>query len=176
MNPVMLKHPSDALEFHELAKGFLSSTGLFLTNNPAEWIGRYAYSSARYTSKRGFSLLVGFESVDGNYADVFFGREWQADGRFLFLSSTYASIANRFGYALPSVYQLGFEPDVKLACNSILSDLKLTLPVILSRVNLEDLIAVENDQHGAATKAKGIFGPEFCKHVDISKFSRDEVS
>lgn len=70
----------------------------------------------------------------------------------------------------PTHYALGYDDQEQSSMDAIVDDLKSTLPTILSKVTLEDLEAVENEQ-GARSKAEGCFGPTYAQQVEVSCLS-----
>jgi hypothetical protein len=51
-------------------------------------------------------------------------------------------------------------------------DVKRTLPTILARLSLEDLLAVEREEpFGAAVRAERYFGPKYLECMEIRDFS-----
>lgn len=171
MSPSDDNHPaSDALAFHRLAGDFLGAQGFALLNAP-EVVVHFGGSQAFYRSERGLALSVGFEPVDGNFAEVSFGREWYWNERRLFLSNSYSSMARRFGLDVPVSYPMGRGAQQRSVVVQIVADLERTLPIILPRVSLEDLLAVENEEpFGAAVHATRSFGGDYSAHVHITGF------
>ena len=107
-----------------------------------------------YRSPRGLCLLVGFAPIDGSSAEIYCGREWSARQEHLFLSNYYAVPAKRLGVDTPMFYELGDGEQVNIAMNMMLADLRRTLPLIVARVTLEDLLCIEREEFGAESKAR----------------------
>jgi hypothetical protein len=162
--------PSEACVFHELACSFLTDQGFELANDPSRILGRYNASNAVYRSPRGLSLSVAFEPGDSNTAVVFFGREWSVQQEILFLSNYYPVLARRLGLDAPMFYKLGYGEQMNLPMKEMLADLRRTLPVVMSKVTLEDLLCIEREEFGAETKARIHLGPEYLQRVEISSF------
>lgn len=162
---------SHAAAFHSLAGSFLTAEGFTSARNPGI-VGRYGGSSALYRSVRGLSLEIVFEPNDGGVAWMSCGREWSLKGQFLCLSSSYWRLAQRSGFELPREYPIGAEESQDAVAERIVADLKRSLPVIVSRVSLSDLVAVESEEpHGAAAMALRSFGANYSAEVQISDFA-----
>jgi hypothetical protein len=117
-----VKHP--AFVFNELACGFLEEQGFFLLHEPGERLGRYGEGMAEYASERGLYLWVNFNPLDGNFADVHFGRLWIDDTGRRMLSGRFDALAARFGITLPSFYQLGWGPEIAQTAQRVFEDLR----------------------------------------------------
>lgn len=144
-----------ARTFHEMAWPFLAGLGFELQNNPDHFVGRYLATNALYKSQNGFFLIVGFDPLDGSGAGMSCGRSWNYTSdipelrQFERLSSEYHVLASRFGFEVPRNYELRVEDEANTDIQAILNDLKATLPTILRRVTLDDLIAVEQEKYGS---------------------------
>jgi hypothetical protein len=162
-----------AAAFHSLAGSFLVAEGFALVDDPGI-IGRYGGSSALYRSERGLFLSIGFEPIDGSYAGMFSGREWTSKGRRLFLSNQYSKLAQRFGLDVPETYELmGDREQQNAVVEKMVTDLRRSLPIVVSKVSLNDLLAVENDEpYGAAARMR-TFGMSDVADVEISGFSEN---
>ena len=68
------------------------------------------------------------------------------------------------------IYKLGYGEEEHVTMQTMLADLKRTLPVIVPRVTLDDLLCIERDQTGAETWARARFGPGYLHHVEIGAF------
>lgn len=163
--------PTEAHLFHDLAGAFLAELGFLLANDPDRIWKPFRASSALYRSSRALSLLVGFEPGDSNTATIYCGREWSAQQELQFLSNCYAVLARRLSLHTPMFYKLGEPRQYAITMRSMLTDLQRTLPDIVARVTLEDLLCIEREEFGAERKAKGYFGPEYLQHVEISHYS-----
>lgn len=61
-----------------------------------------------------------------------------------------------------------------IVVEKIVADLKRSLPIIVSKVSLNDLIAIENEEPtGAAAIVMRSFGENYAASVDISDFSEE---
>jgi len=164
---------SHASAFHRVACSFLAVEGCALAGDPRVVI-RYGGSEAFYRSARGLALSVGFEPFDGNYVEVSFGREWRQSGQRLFLSSRYSALALHFGFHVPEYYSLGHGTQHQVVVEQVASDLRRSLPLVLARVTLSDLLTVESDSRGAATRAARMFGPDYSTVVSVSEFYEEK--
>jgi hypothetical protein len=135
-----------------MAEPFLSTLGFALINDLAE-VDRLGETRAHYKSQKGFFLLVGFDPYDGQSAGITCGRKWTftpTSPKFTShskLSNQYHVLARRFGFDLPLFYPLRWNSgrdDLK----RILDDLETTLPSILERLTLADLIQIEREEYG----------------------------
>ncbi len=142
----------DAETFHALAAAELGRLGFMLINDPSQRRGRYSDASADYECPRRLRLSVGFENDSGN-ALVFFGRLWLLQQGHTCLSNHYAMIARRFGINTPMSYPLSCGQQRTGQIAAILTDLKRTLPEVMKRVTLDDLIHVEREKFGAESIA-----------------------
>lgn len=162
---------SHAVTFHSLAGSFLAAQGFALAGHP-ERIDRYGGSTAFYRSERGIWLLVTFNPVDGSAAWMDCGRQWSWKGQCLFLSNGYQQLAKQFGLDVPQYYPMDTRDQRDSLMQQILADMKRTLPIIVSNVSLNDLLAIENEEpRGAAVMAARSFGANYSACVDISSFS-----
>lgn len=162
--------PTEAHLFHDLANAFLANLGFVLANDPSRIWMPFRATSALYRSSRGLSLQVGFEPGDSNSAAIYCGREWSAQQELQFLSNYYAVLARRLGLHAPMFYKLGEQYQDAITMKSMLTDLQRTLPDIVARVTLQDLLCIEREEFGAERKAGWRFGPEYLKHVEVSNF------
>lgn len=160
---------TDAETFHVLAGEELDRLGFFLVNDPSQTQGRYSSSSADYERACGLGLSVGFEN-DSRSAVVFFGRRWSLAGGYAYWSNYYATVAQIFGIDTPIVYPLSWGDKRADEIAAILTDLKRTLPEVIKRVTLEDLIHVERETFGAETIARMQLGEDFRRLVQVSSF------
>ena len=161
---------TDAETFHALAGDDLVRLGFSLANDPSQTRGRYSDSSADYQCSRGLWLSVGFENDSGN-ALVFFGRLWSlGQGRGAYFSNYYAILARRFGIDTPVYYPLSWGEQRAREICTILTDLKRTLPEVMKRVTLDDLVQVEREAFGAETIARLQFGADFDRLFQVSRF------
>lgn len=159
-----------AVVFHSVAGGFLSSQGLTLTSDPGI-VGMHGGSVALYRSKRGLSLWIMFEPSDGAAAWMTCGREWTPKDGAPFLSNVYSIVAQRFGLDLTQDYPIASGEQPIVVVEKIVADLMRSLPIVLSKVSLNDLVAVENEEpHGAAVNAMRSFGANYTADVDIGHF------
>lgn len=138
--------------FHEMAEPFLSSLGIVLISDLTA-VGRLGETSAQYKSRNGFFLFMGFVPFDGPSTGISCGRRWTYTPaspmltNYSRLSNSYHVLAKRFGFELPAYYPLG--PDIwRAALKRMLDDLESTLPTILERLTLADLVAVEREEMG----------------------------
>ncbi len=159
---------ADAL--HSMAGSFLTTQGFVLAGDPGI-VGRYGGSTAFYRSERGLSLSNTFDPHDGNAAWMSYGREWTSNGRLLSLSNNYSNLARRFGLDIPPYYAMGDREPQDVVVRKIVTDLKHSLPIVVSRLSLNDLLAVENEEpSGAAAIALRTFGESYSAHVEIRGF------
>jgi hypothetical protein len=160
-----------AVVFDSVAGSFLSSQGFTLAGDPGV-VGMYGGSAAFYRSGRGLSLSVAFEPHDGAAAWMSCGREWTPKGWAMFLSNGYSKLAQRFGLDLPVSYPIASGEQPIIVVEKIAADLKRSLPVIVSRVSLDDLVAIENEEpSGAAVNVIRSFGANYADSVEVSDFS-----
>lgn len=160
---------TDAAKFHALAGDDLVRLGFSLANDPSQTRGRYSDSSADYQCSRGLWLSVGFENDSGS-ALVFFGRRWSPGQGHARVSNYLAILARRLGIDTPVSYPLSWGDRRAGEIATILTDLKRTLPEVMKRVTLDDLIQVEREQFGAETLARAQFGKDFDRSVEVSTF------
>lgn len=159
--------------FHSLAGSFLAAHRFVLTNDPGI-MGRYGGSGADYRSHRGLALWVSFDHMDSDSVGISFGREWSPKGAASYLSNSYSTMAQRFGLDVPLTYpmeSIRCEP-LDVLAKRILADLKRTLPIVISKVTMSDLVAVENEEpRGAAVNVVRGYGADYAATVEISPFS-----
>ncbi|HKR38032.1 MAG TPA: hypothetical protein VJT10_24545 [Steroidobacteraceae bacterium] len=162
--------PTAAQVFHGLAGSLLADLGFVLVNDPSQILGRFGESDAIYRSPRRLSLCVGFDPVDSDAARVTCGREWSVQQQLQYLSNLYSVLAKRFGVDTPLFYPLGSGDQTNVTLKAILADLTRTLPLVVPRVTLDDLLHIEREQYGAESRALARFGPEYLQHVQISSY------
>jgi len=169
--------------FHEMAWPFLSSLGFELQNDPNQFGGAYLATRAVYKSQNGFFLIVGFEPLDGSDAGLMCGRSWNYTSdipelrRFERFSNKYPVLAKRFGLEVPGRYKLDVDDVENTDMQGILDDLKATLPTILERVTLEDLISVEKEEHGSQwhqEREQGEYKLTSIKFMGITPFEEKQ--
>lgn len=162
--------------FHDAAGPYLCEQGFDLANDPRGARSPYQATVATYRSKRGLYLSVGFEPLDGRYAEIAVGRRWRLArpgrhrGQDVYrLSNLYSVLAGRFGLTVPTSYELhpgdAFLEDVA----RILCDLKRTLPTIIARTTRDDLIHIEAERFGARGWLKDL-GPDDASAVVVDPF------
>jgi hypothetical protein len=162
---------SNAVAFHSIAGWFLAAHGFAITNDPG-LVGMHGGSAACYRCKRGLALWVVFEPYDGAGAAMSCGREWTPKGAASFLSNHYAKLAARFGLDLPLIYPIASGEQPAIVAEKILADLKRSLPIVVAKVSMEDLVAIENEEPiGAALCISRGFGAGAAANVEISEFS-----
>jgi hypothetical protein len=162
-----------AAVFHSVAGSFLDAQGFVLAGDPGI-VGRYGGSAALYRSRRGLSLWISFEPCDGAAAGMSCGREWTPHGQATFLSNDYSTLAQRFGLDLPLSYPIASGEQPIIVVEKIVADLKRSLPIVVARVSMNDLLAVENEEpRGGAANAIRSFGANYAASVDISDFSEN---
>ena len=162
--------PSEASIFHGMACYFLTWLGFELVNDTTQFFGPFNVSFATYRSSQGLFLSAGFEPGDSNSAGFFCGRQWCHQGLSLCMSHRFDVLAKRFDIDLPLDYKLGYVEEQKVTMQTMLADLKRGLPMIVKRVTLDDLLAIEREQYGAEDLACIRFGPTYRDHVEISAF------
>lgn len=134
----------------------------------------YGGSAALYRSKRGLSLWIMFEPYDGAAAWLTCGREWAPKKGASFLSNAYSKLAQRFRLDVPLDYPIANGEQPIIVVDKIVADLERSLPIVVSEVSLNDLIAVENEEPtGAAAIVIRSFGKNYAASVDISDFSEN---
>lgn len=134
----------------------------------------YGGSAALYRSTRGLSLWIMFEPHDGAAAGMSCGREWTPKGWATFLSNSYSQLAQRFGLNVPLSYPIENGELPITVVEKIVADLERSLPIVVSKISLHDLIAVENEEPtGAAAIVTRSFGENYAASVDISDFSEN---
>ena len=158
--------------FHSVAGSFLGSLGFTLAEDPGI-VGMHGGSAAIYRSKRGLSLWIMFEPYDGAAAWMSCGREWTPKGKATFLSNGYPTLAQRFGLELPVDYPIANgEQQPIIVVEKVVADLTRSLPIVVAKVSMNDLIAIENEEpHGAAVNVVRNFGANYAASVDISDCS-----
>ena len=161
------------MAFHSIGGWFLAAHGFAIENDPG-LIGMYGGCAACYRSKRGLALWVGFEPIDGAGAAMTCGREWTPKGAASFLSNYYSKLAARFGLDLPLIYPIANGEQPTIVAEKILADLKRSLPIVVAKVSLNDLVAIENEEPiGAALCIRRGFDADAAASIDISEFSAD---
>jgi hypothetical protein len=159
-----------AVVFHSVADSFLGSQGFALAGDPG-LVGMYGGSAALYRSKRGLSLWIMFEPYDGAGAWLTCGREWAPKEGAPYLSNAYSKLAQHFGLEVPLHYQIASGEQPIIVVEKIVADLERSLAIVVSKVSLNDLIAVENEEPtGAAVIVIRRFGENYAASVDISDF------
>lgn len=72
------------------------------------------------------------------------------------------------------LYRIATEQQPTIVAEMILADLKRSLPIVVAKVSMEDLIAIENEEPiGAALCVRRGFGDNYAATVDISEFLAD---
>lgn len=162
-----------AVVFHSVAGSFLGGQGFTLVGDPGI-VGMYGGSAALYRSSRGLSLWIMFEPYDGAAAWMTCGREWTPKEGAPFLSNAYSKLAQRYGLYLPLAYPIANGEQPIIVVEKIVTDLRRSLPIVISKVSLNDLITVENEEPtGAAVSGIKSFGENYAARVDISDFSEN---
>lgn len=162
-----------AVVFHSVAGPFLAAQGFALAGDLAI-VGRFGGSSAFYRSERGLSLWVIFDPVDSDCAWIYCGREWTPKGWAMFLSNNYSMLAQRFGLDVPLSYLMDRGEPLDVFAERLLTDLQRSLPIVVSKVSIDDLVAIENEEpHGAAVNVIRSLGPNYADSVEISDFPKD---
>ena len=159
-----------ALRFHHRALSFLSGLSFELIDDPSLIRNPYGVTWARYKSAQQFFLHVGFDLIDGNYAQISCGREWRKGPDWARLSNNLSSLAARFGFDLPRTYPLGYGPDIDRTIDRMLVELERVLPPVLREVTLEDLLAIESEEFGAQQIATRRYGSGYLDYVQPSEF------
>lgn len=156
--------------FHSVAGSFLGDQGFRLAGDPGI-VGMYGGSAALYRSSRGLSLWIMFEPYDGAAAWMTCGREWTPKEGAPFLSNVYSKLAQRFGLELPLAYPIANGEQPVIVVERIWADLQRSLPIVASKVSLNDLIAVENEEAtGAAVICMRSFGESYAASVHTCDF------
>ena len=89
-----------------------------------------------------------------------------------FLSNAYSKLAQRFGLEVPLDYPIANGEQPIIVVEKIVVALKRSLPIVVSKVSLNDLVAVENEEpSGTAVSAVRSCGANYAANVDISDFS-----
>jgi hypothetical protein len=153
-----------------MAGSFFSELGLKLVDDPTLILNPYQMTAATYKSNQGLFLRIGFDPADSNSAIVAYGRQWRGGGGWSALSNRYAALVKRFGVDVPAYYDLGHGDEIAKTMQTILDDLKRTLPVVMQRTTLNDLVAVESEEFGARRTAAAYFGPHNLESVEVSAF------
>ena len=162
-----------AVVFHGVAGSFLAGQGFTLVGDPGI-VGMYGGSAALYRSSRGLYLWIMFEPYDGAAAWMTCGREWTPKHGAPFLSNAYSKLAQRFGLEMPLDYPIVGGEQPIIVVEKILADLQRSLSIVVSKVSLNDLIAVENEEPGgAAVAGTRNFGENYDASIDISDFSEN---
>lgn len=100
-----------------------------------------------------------------------FGRLWSlGEGGGAYFSNNYAILARRFGIDTPVYYPLSWGEQRSREIATILADLKGTLPEVMKRVTLDDLVHVEREPFGAETLARLQVGADFERLFNVSSF------
>ncbi|HLS81483.1 MAG TPA: hypothetical protein VK025_08775, partial [Steroidobacter sp.] len=84
-----------------------------------------------------------------NTAEISCGREWSAEQQCLLMANHYSVLAKRFGIDVPLFYKLGYGEEKNVTIKVMLADLMRSLPAILPRVTVDDLLSVARDRPGA---------------------------
>ena len=163
-------HPTEASQFHRIAKDFLAGQGFELLNDPGKNLNMFSASMAVYRSKRGLYLSIGFEPGDSNAAIIYCGRKWSGQRGTLCFSNYYSVLAKLFGMDIPVTYRLGYGDESYTTIEKVFDDLKKTLPKIRDKLTLNDVISIEEGTTGARNIAAGKLGPNFLGEVEISSF------
>ena len=72
---------------------------------------------------------------------------------------------------MPLYYKLDLNPDELVnTMVTVLKDLQRSLPEVLERTTLEDLVCIESEQYGAKIQAERKFGSNCMELVEISRF------
>ena len=159
-----------AVVLHSVAGSFLGSQGFTLAGDPGI-VGMYGGSAALYRSKQGLSLWIMFEPSDGAAAWMTCGREWTPKEGAPFLSNAYSRLAQRFELDLPVDYPIASGEQPIIVVEKIVADLERSLPIVVSKVSLNDLVAIENEEpHGAAVIVIRSYGANYVASVAISDF------
>ena len=161
---------TEAHVFNDLANSFLTELGFSLVNEPGRILGRYRESIAAYKSFRGLYFSVGFDPGDSSTAQMFCGRQWLVPQQFSPLSNCYSNLAKRLGIDIPLYYELPYGEQMHAAIEMLLTDMRRTLPVVVARVTLADLLYIEREPSGAESQARARFGPMYAEVVEISEF------
>ncbi len=161
-----------AVVFHSVAGSFLGSQGFTLEGDPGI-VGMHGGSAALYRSDRGLSLWIMFEPIDGAAAWMTCGRKWTPKKGAPFLSNAYSMLAQRFGLNLPLDYPMSSSEQPIIVVQKIVADLERSLPIVVAKVSMNDLLAIENEHHGAAVSVLRSFGANYPASVDISNFSEN---
>jgi len=75
---------------------------------------------------------------------------------------------------VPLDYSIASSEQPIIVVEKIVGDMKRSLPIVVSEVSLNDLVAVENEEpSGAAVSTGRNFGANYAASVDISDFSEN---
>ena len=160
-----------ASHFDRFAGPYLAEMGFRLTNDPGEVRGPYRATLAIYASPKGLFLAAGFAPMDGSYAAISAGRQWIVRGEWYGLSNSYCNLAKRFGLTVPEYYPMEGGEKFRNTLSAMLEDLKATLPIVLARVSLQDLLEVEAAKYGAQFRAMRAIGANAMDDVEVSTFT-----
>lgn len=159
-----------ASHFDSFVGPYLIEMGFSLINDPSEVCDPYYATRAIYASAGGLHLAAGFNPMDGVSAWMSAGRQWIVRGRWFGLSSSYHSLAEQLGLTVPEYYALERGEKFRHTLSAMLDDLKATLPIVLARVTLEDLLAVEAAESGARSRAARYVSMDASEDVNVSAF------
>lgn len=176
MNPLepVSRKATYASIFHEKEEGFLSSCGFELVNDPFEYDHHYLRSSAIYLCRNvGIYLRVSFTPAYEMSAGILFGRRWSR-GKWEYYSNRYCAFASRLNLSTPCSYSMRkMDRDELMATMS--NDLERTLPEVVRRVTVADVLALESAQYGAEDLAKLQFGERFREKVSVGSLELPDV-
>lgn len=140
---------TEASLFHRLAAPAFSRLGLHLANNPHERSGPYGYCGALYELRRGLSLSVNMDLVDGNALTMSFGRKWFFDGEFAAFSNHYFVFARQVGIELPEFYHLGFQEQLLKPFRAAIGDIERSWATVFEGLSGSMIERAEHAQFGA---------------------------
>ena len=162
--------------FDESARGFLGSLDFVVINDPERALSPYRKSWALYRDPCGLHLLVDFEAADGNYAGFSCGRAWCSDEGILCLSGEYQDLCWRLDLSVPEYYRLGYAAEMRKTMDDMLDDIERAQPTVAAKVTLDDLLAIEREEHGSERHAVLRFGKDYAGVVttSASEGSKDE--
>jgi hypothetical protein len=90
------------------------------------------------------------------------------------LCAAYSMLAQRFGLNLPLDYPMSSSEQPIIVVQKIVADLERSLPIVVAKVSMNDLLGIENEEpHGAAVSVLRSFGANYPASVDISDFSEN---
>jgi hypothetical protein len=158
-----------AASFHVLADSVLSREGFVLLNDTNKILGRFGESVCIYSSESGLYLSVGFDPGDTNTIQLSLGRGWFVGPELYGISNNCSILAERLGVQMPLAYPLGYGEDQRRGMDMVVKELDKKLPVLIEKVTLEDLDAVERHQFGVRTRAAELFGPIYSACVEIQE-------